>query len=124
MTDDARISTASIRFDALHFGEGELNLDLTLQAFSMNWGMIRSSGTISRSRAPSFPPVQVRVTGLYQSLGDSRHFHLSGLYTETGGAQGPFSASGAVDGEWNGRGVFVYHNFDSGPCVIARQGAQ
>jgi hypothetical protein len=86
--------------------------------------MIRGSGSISRSLAPSFPPVQVRVMGLYQGLGDGRHFHHSGIYTESGGAQGPFSASGAVDGAWNGRGVFVYHNFDSGPCAITGEGAQ
>jgi hypothetical protein len=123
MTDDARISTISLRFDALHFSEGELKLDLTLYAISAKWGIIRGSGNISRSLSPPFPPTRVeRVMGMYQDAGDSRHFHVSGQYVESGGQSGPFSASGAVDGGWKGRGAFVYHNFDSGPCVITREG--
>ena len=125
MTDEARISTVSIRFDALHIGEGELKLDLTLYALTAKWGIIRGNGSISRSLDPPTPPTQVeRVTGMYQNLSDGRHFHVSGQYVESGGQTGPFSASGAVDGSWNGRGAFVYHNFDSGPCVIEREGEQ
>ena len=123
MNDEASISKVSIRFDALHFGEGELKLELTLYALSARWGIIRGSGGISRSNAPSFPPVQVEwVNGMYQGLGGDRHFHVSGQYVEPGGQTGPFSASGAVDGGWKGRGAFVYHNFDSGPCVIEPEG--
>lgn len=122
MADDARISTISLRFDALHFGEGALTLEFTLYAITAQWGMIRGSGSISRSLSPSFPPSQVqRVMGMYQGSGDNRHFHVSGQYVEPGGQSGPFSASGAVDGHWDGRGAFVYHNFDSGPCVITRE---
>ena len=123
MTDEARISTVSLRFDALHIGEGELKLDLTLYALTAKWGIIRGGGTISRSLDPPAPPTRVdRVMGMYQSLSDGLHFHVSGQYSESGGTSGPFSASGAVDGDWNGRGAFVYHNFDSGPCVITREG--
>lgn len=86
-------------------------------------GIVRGSGNISRSLSPSFPPTQVeRVMGMYQGAGDNRHFHVSGQYLESGGQAGPFSASGAVDAGWNGRGAFVYHNFDSGPCAITREG--
>jgi hypothetical protein len=125
VTNEARISTISIRFDALHIGEGELKLNLTLYALTAQWGIIRGGGSISRSLDPPVPPTQVeRVMGMYQSVGNSRHFHVSGQYVESQGQTGPFSASGAVDGEWNGRGAFVYHNFDSGPCAIEREGEQ
>lgn len=124
MTDETRISTVSLRFDALHIGEGELKLDLQIYAVTARWGIIRGGGTISRSLDPPVPPTQVRVTGMFQSLDDGLHFHVSGRYSESGGGQGPFNASGAVDHSWNGRGAFVYHNFDSGPCVIIREGEQ
>lgn len=126
MTDEAAISTVSIRFDALHIGEGELKLELTIYPLTARWGGgDPGSGTISRSLDPPTPPTRVdRVMGMYQSLTDGLHFHVSGQYSESGGAHGPFSASGAVDAGWNGRGAFVYHNFDSDPCVIEREGEQ
>jgi hypothetical protein len=101
VADEAQISKVSIRFDALHIGEGELKLDLTLFALTAHWGLIRGGGTISRSLDPSLPPVRVdRVIGAYQNVDGKILFHVSGQFVESGGLSGPFSASGAVDQGW------------------------
>lgn len=124
MAEDAQVSEIALRFDALHIGEGELNLRLTVIAVSARFGYLTGSGTISRSLDPPVPPTSVpRVLGMYQSLdGGAVHLHLSGKAESGGGATSAFSASASVDKGWGGRGTFAYAGFDVGPCVVTREG--
>ncbi|HEX8223671.1 MAG TPA: hypothetical protein VF605_07635 [Allosphingosinicella sp.] len=126
MVELADAQTVSIRFDALHFSEAALTLQLALFPVSAEFGVIKGSGGISRSLMPSEPPVQLpQVTGMYQTGPDNKlQLHVSGEYLQSappparGTFLGQFSASCTVDADWSGRGYFIYGRWEVGPCVV------
>ena len=133
MTELSEAYRVSIRFDALHIGEGALTLDLLVYPSSVFFGLINGRGNISAAVDPKMPPVHVRqVTGMYQTRQNPKTMlvHVTGEYVETlpppsiGSFTGPFSASCAVDTDWNGDGTFTYGNFQAGRCVVTRTGDQ
>ncbi|MEO7179084.1 MAG: hypothetical protein ABIW83_09585 [Allosphingosinicella sp.] len=127
MTELDDVQSVSIRFDALHFSEAGLTLDLGLYPISANFGQIRGSGSISRSLMPAEPPAQLhQVVGMYEVDPDGKlQVHVSGEYLQSvppparGTFLGQFSASCSVDSNWQGRGYFIYGRWEVGRCIVS-----
>jgi hypothetical protein len=131
MAEQSETYNVSIRFDALHIGEGALTLNLLVYPTSAYFGLITGSGEISAAVEPKMPPVHIhQATGMYQTRQNPKTLlvHVTGEYLESvptpgrGSFVGPFSASCAVDTDWNGEGTFAYGRFQAGRCVVTRTG--